>query len=114
MNQLHLPPRAFDAQAVWLEAVTAEERELAATYNTALYRFYDASNALLYVGICRSLPDRSNWRRWRPDLYARAHAVARSFSPSRRDAFRAEAEAIRTQHPKSNILRSRTRSVYPS
>jgi|1185.fasta_scaffold03481_5 hypothetical protein len=114
MNQLHLPPRAFDAQAVWLEAVTAEERELAATYNTALYRFYDASNALLYVGISRSLPDRWNWHRCRTDWYARAHSVALSFYPSRRDAFRAEAAAIRTQHPQFNILRSRTRSVYPS
>lgn len=113
MNQVHLPPRPFDAQAVWLEAVTNEERELAGLYDTALYRFYDADNALLYVGVSRSLPDRWNWHRCRTGWYARARLVSLSFYPSRRDAFCAEAAAIRTQHPLFNILRCRTRSSYP-
>jgi hypothetical protein len=114
MNQVHLPLRSFDVQAVWLEAVTDEERALAKTYDTALYRFYDKRHVLLYVGVSRSLPDRWNWHRCRTDWYARASLLALSFYPSRYDAFRAEAAAIRTQHPQFNTLRYRTRSTYPA
>lgn len=112
MNQQHLPLRSFDAQAAWLEAVTGEERTLARTYDSALYRFYDLSGVFLYVGVSRSLPDRWNWHRCRTQWYAHAQYVALSFYSSRDDAFRAEAASIRTHHPEFNAIRCKTRSKY--
>jgi predicted GIY-YIG superfamily endonuclease len=105
MKPTHLPLRPFDADAVWLAAVTNEERELQHAYRCGLYRFYDADRALLYVGISRNLADRWNWHRCKTDWYSRARYVALSFYPDRHDAFRAEASAIRAQNPLFNVLR---------
>lgn len=108
MEPRHLPPRAFDSYAVWLEAVTSEERALAKTYRCALYRFYDADRALLYVGISCNLPNRWDWHRCRTTWYSTARFVAVSFYPERRDALRAESATIRAQSPAFNVLRPKT------
>jgi predicted GIY-YIG superfamily endonuclease len=105
MKPTHLPLRPFDAGAIWLEAVTDDERELQRTYRCGLYRFYDANRALLYVGISRNLADRWNWHRCKTAWYSRARYVALSFYPQREDAFRSEAAAIRTQNPLFNTQR---------
>jgi hypothetical protein len=105
MEPKHLPLRPFDWGAVWLEAVTAEERELSRQYDCGLYRFYDANQVLLYVGISRNFPDRWNWHRCKTEWYSRARFVTTSFYPTRRDAFRAEASTIRAQNPLFNVLR---------
>lgn len=105
MEPKHLPLRPFNASAVWLEAVTTEERELSRQYRCGLYRFYDTNRVLLYVGISRNFPDRWNWHRCKTSWYSQARYVATSFYPERQDAFRAEAAAIRAQNPLFNVLR---------
>ncbi|WP_327223072.1 GIY-YIG nuclease family protein [Streptomyces platensis] len=105
MEPMHLPLRPFDPHAIWLEAVTDQERGLQRRYDCSLYRFYSADQELLYVGISRNLPDRWNWHRLKTAWYSRARHVAVSFYAERGDAFRAESAAIRTQDPLHNVMR---------
>ncbi|MDG9701713.1 GIY-YIG nuclease family protein [Streptomyces sp. DH37] len=111
MKPRHLPLRPFDPHAVWLEAVTDQERKLqkSAIYGCALYRFYDASRSPLYIGISRNLPDRWNWHRCNTDWQARARYVAVSFYPTRYGAYVAEAAAIRRENPQFNVMRPKPR-----
>jgi hypothetical protein len=69
---------------------------------TQLYRHFDASGALLYVGISIDAGVRLKRHDW-------ATAVARSeitVFPTRAEAAAAEAAAIRTEHPKFNVVHS--------
>lgn len=73
---------------------------------TALYRMFDESDVLLYVGIARNPEDR-----WAVHAYTAAHTwwplVSRKtvdWLPSRQEAFKVELEAIRTEAPKYNVV----------
>lgn len=77
---------------------------------TTLYRFFDADDRLLYVGITSRGPSRwSEHRANRPWW----HAVVRSTMthyPTRAAAVIAEMHAIQTEHPLHNIHRSQNRT----
>jgi len=75
---------------------------------TALYRFYDSSGTLLYVGITND-PE----ARWRYHALTKAWwptVVRKSvdWRPNRPDAERAEAAAIFTERPRHNCIHSFT------
>lgn len=70
---------------------------------TALYRFYDASEKLLYVGITND-----PWRRWRQHVqekpwYPQVKHQAVTWYDGRIAAEKAERVAIRCEHPQFNI-----------
>lgn len=76
---------------------------------TALYRFYDRSGTLLYVGITNSPRHRftqhannpeNEW--WRHHSYHRLH-----WYDTRKQALRAEYVAIRTERPTHNLQHNR-------
>lgn len=112
-DPLHLPARAFDCWAVWLEALTPQERELTLNgprkWATAVYQFFDADHALLYVGVSRSLADRWDYHRCRTAWYSQAKWVALSFYPERHLAFRAENGVIVRDNPQFNVIRPNPR-----
>jgi predicted GIY-YIG superfamily endonuclease len=70
---------------------------------TALYRFYDASDALLYVGITGELKTRfaqhAADKRW----WAKVARKTVEWHPTRQAASLAELAAIRTEHPAYNV-----------
>ena len=81
----------------------AEDADRSASAETALYRWWDADDMLLYVGISDRLRNRtgshvegSSWM----DFAARS-AVERN--PTRLDALDAERSAIETEHPLFNV-----------
>lgn len=70
---------------------------------TALYRFYDAAGALLYIGICGEPLKR--WythagKEWWPEV----ETFRVIWLPSRAEAEKAETEAIRVERPRHNIV----------
>lgn len=68
-----------------------------------LYRFYDRTDTLLYVGITMDLPKRmGNHRKEKPWWAAVDHITVEHFD-NREDALAAEAEAIRTESPLYNV-----------
>lgn len=71
---------------------------------TTLYRLYDHEGELLYVGItCRGparFADHAIEQGWWPEVAATTQA----HYPNRADAAAAEAEAIRTEHPRYNVV----------
>lgn len=70
----------------------------------ALYRFYDRSDVLLYVGITVDLPSRvSNHRKEKP-WWMDVHHITIQHFDTRGDALAAEYEAIRTEGPLYNII----------
>lgn len=80
---------------------------------TTLYRHFDASGALLYVGISLSVLDRLTAHRasrWHSDIAA----VTLEHFPTREAALDAEAEAITNENPKYNIARPRHRIHSPT
>jgi hypothetical protein len=77
---------------------------------TDLYRHFDSDGVLLYVGISLSAvlrlsqhKERAVWR----DRIARVEVVS---YPTRDEAKVAEAEAIKSEHPRYNIVHSAVRS----
>lgn len=70
---------------------------------TALYRFFDAQDRLLYVGIStwgiRRWREHSRSKDWWPDVVR----TTIEHYPSREAAAAAEVEAIRTEHPLYNV-----------
>lgn len=70
---------------------------------TTLYRAYDASDKLLYIGIA------TNWaRRWtqhfeRSPWYTAVARITLETHPTRRAAYEAEREACENEHPLHNI-----------
>ena len=96
-------PAAPGPAALW-----AVSSEADAVQSTALYRWFDAANLLLYVGISDNLSDRagnhfkrSSWM----DFTARS-TVERF--PSREKALEAETSAIKAEHPIFNERHNKT------
>jgi GIY-YIG catalytic domain len=70
---------------------------------TALYRFYDARETLLYVGISVD-----PWRRWREHVldkpwYPQVRHQSVTWYDSEREARKAETRAIRSERPRFNV-----------
>lgn len=71
--------------------------------NTSLYRFYDASEALLYIGITNSLTRRLNEHHEDKPWYLNVARVTVEHHPTRAAALRAEKSAIKAERPKYNV-----------
>lgn len=71
--------------------------------HVALYRFFDADGALLYVGICDEPVKRwySHADKWWWPQVERFHVL---WLPSRNEALARETEAIRTEKPLHNVV----------
>lgn len=71
---------------------------------TALYRHFDESGALLYVGISLSAMQRMEQHRDRSGWFDQIANVKIERYPTRQDALRAEENAIRSERPKYNVV----------
>lgn len=71
---------------------------------TALYRFFDADDRLLYVGIAVNPPARWQGHKGEKDWWYAATRATLTWFDSRAEAEKAEAEAIETEHPLHNRL----------
>lgn len=74
------------------------------TERTAVYRLYDGTGALLYVGISKNFG-----RRWQQHAYSKAwwplvDSQTIHWHPTRSAAAKAEADAIRAEGPLHNIV----------
>lgn len=70
---------------------------------TSLYRFFDATGNLLYVGITRQQKGRFNQHAATKEWWSEVASSTVEHFPTREDALRAEAEAIGTENPRYNI-----------
>lgn len=77
--------------------------------HTSLYRFYDASGALIYIGISNSIPRRLGEHDDRKPWFAEAVRCTFEHYPSRARALAAEKKAIKAERPKYNILHNHGR-----
>lgn len=68
----------------------------------ALYRFFDERDRLLYVGESWSAPSRAKQHRAGQRWWKQVRRMTVEMHPCRDDALAAEAEAIRTEHPRYN------------
>lgn len=72
---------------------------------TALYRLFSARIELLYIGVSADPQERLKVHRWGPYRMTWAAEVVRQtveWHPSRSQALKAEARAIRAEHPQYN------------
>lgn len=70
---------------------------------TALYRAYDADGSLLYVGIAIDWGARWSRHRERTRFYEDVARLDIEWHPTRAAALLAEAEAVRSEHPRHNV-----------
>lgn len=79
------------------------ESEIDAEFPTALYRLYDASGQLLYVGVTANLRERfgqhASTKQWWGDVARRTV----TWLETRDEALTAEAKAILTEAPRYNV-----------
>jgi predicted GIY-YIG superfamily endonuclease len=73
----------------------------------ALYRFFDAEGALLYVGITNHLPQRLRDHDRNKPWFDNVANVRVEHFPDRKSVLDAEREAIRTEKPRHNIQHNR-------
>jgi predicted GIY-YIG superfamily endonuclease len=81
---------------------------------TSLYRFYDATGALLYIGITNSIPRRLGEHDERKPWFANAVRATFEHHPSRAAALTAEKKAIKKEQPRYNIVHNHGREVVQS
>jgi predicted GIY-YIG superfamily endonuclease len=74
---------------------------------TALYRLFDASGVLLYVGITRNIPVRFARHEAEKDWWPQVARKMATLYGSREDAEKAESAAIDTEAPVCNMRRGR-------
>jgi predicted GIY-YIG superfamily endonuclease len=74
---------------------------------TALYRFYDATNALLYIGITNNLTRRIDEHDEDKPWYQHVARVTVEHHPSRGAALDAEKAAIKAEKPRHNVVHNR-------
>lgn len=94
-------PRAFDPQAPSRLLAMDEESPRFGTA-TALYRFYDQSTALLYVGVTGQPRERWVKHRRHAPWWSMAAFVAVEIWPSMHTALDAERDAIQCEAPQFN------------
>ena len=70
---------------------------------TALYRFFDADERLLYVGIAVNPPSRWQGHKGEKEWWYDARRATLTWFSSRGEAERAEAEAIASERPLHNM-----------
>lgn len=73
-----------------------------ADFPFTLYRLYNADGQLLYVGIAARWPGRLNQHRASKHWFHTVTRVKLAHFQTRRDAARAELEAIHAEHPLFN------------
>lgn len=78
---------------------------------TSLYRFYDATGVLLYIGITNSIPRRLGEHDERKPWFAESVRATFEHHPSRAAALAAEKKAIKAERPKYNIVHNHGRRV---
>jgi predicted GIY-YIG superfamily endonuclease len=69
----------------------------------ALYRFFDADDELLYIGITSHLPGRVSEHEGEKPWWTDVERVSVEHFATREEVIEAEREAIRTEGPKHNI-----------
>lgn len=69
----------------------------------ALYRLFDGSGDLLYVGISLSALERMSAHRSRQPWWADVASIELENYPTRQEVLTAERRAIRTEHPRYNV-----------
>lgn len=74
---------------------------------TSLYRFYDASNVLLYIGITNSVPRRLDQHEDEKPWFLTVARVEVEHHPDRQAALDAEKNAIKAERPKYNVQHNR-------
>lgn len=74
---------------------------------TALYRFYGADKDLLYIGVTNDLGIRWHSHAKKKSWWPEVQHLAADWHPSRREALRAEANAITAEHPRHNVGHNR-------
>jgi hypothetical protein len=111
MKAIHLSRRPFDRSLPWHQRLTQEERSawLDASTNCCLYRFYDESDLLLYVGITKNPLTRWEWHASNAAWWPLAEFVALSTYRSRTDCALAEGAAMYHEHPRFNVQYPRPR-----
>jgi hypothetical protein len=80
---------------------------------TELYRHYDASGALLYVGISLSAIERLRQHRATAEWFDQIARIDVEVFPSRKEAVAAERHAVRTEKPKYNIAAAAIVAIPP-
>jgi excinuclease UvrABC nuclease subunit len=93
--------RAFDPHAPSRELATDEESPRLAPV-TALYRFYDASKQLLYIGITGQPRERWPVHRRKAKWWPLTAFVAVEIHPTEWQALAAERNAIKSENPSFN------------
>lgn len=78
---------------------------------TDLYRFYDSSETLLYVGISLSAAHRASQHRAEKPWWPEVARMDVEHLPSRQEALTAELAAIRTEHPIHNVVGNGARQI---
>lgn len=74
-----------------------------AAQRTALYRYFDESGGLLYVGVSLSPVYRMSRHRADSKWFEKARSVTLEWFDCREDALTAEAAAIKSERPRFNV-----------
>lgn len=73
----------------------------------ALYRHFDASGALLYVGVCLDVVDRLGKHKHRSEWFTEIRTITIEWYPSKAEAEAAEDRAITEERPRYNMAGNR-------
>lgn len=76
-------------------------------HDTELYRAYDKRGTLLYIGISTDAAQRMKFHEKHADWYQYMEHYEVEFIPNRRDAYKIEAQAIKTENPIFNLTASK-------
>ncbi len=79
---------------------------------TDLYRYFDAEDVLLYVGVSLAAATRAMGHRRQSGWWSSWHRMTRETCPTRLAAIEAERLAIRTEKPLFNIVHNRPRAEH--
>lgn len=74
---------------------------------STLYRFYDAEENLLYVGVTQRGPARFKEHASNKDWWSRVATITLEHFASSEDAYIAEGHAIRAERPRHNVVSNR-------